>query len=130
MKVTTKTTIVCMICLFCIVKINAQDWNLNGNNSLSGPVPNRPTFSNNRIGTLNNSIPLNIITNGVIRMHIRDGGGGPTDGYVGIGNSFGNPTGIYAGLQPQQRLHLHDLNTVPVYTKWTNKIKINLSKIS
>jgi collagen type VII alpha len=83
--------------------LNAQSW-LKGGNSVAGGPPIFGTVT----GT---NQPITFITNGTSRMFMSDGGTAATNGYIGVGNSF---------ITPQNRLHLHQPGSTPLYTQWTN----------
>ena len=60
---------------------NAQfgHWRLGGNPGAPPPIPDAVNATNNSFGTLNN-LPINIVTNGTVRMVINNGATGINDG--------------------------------------------------
>ena len=75
--------------------LNAQDWEFAGNNSVNPAL-------GDMLGTTDNT-PIPLVTNGNLRMLIKEGTGGQS-GQIGFGNN------LATNFMPQQRLHLHQGN--------------------
>ena len=83
----------------------AQNWRLGGNTVFPGGGINSVNATNNIMGTVAGAnFPINIITNGTVRMVINNGATGINDGKIAIGNN------LAVGFTPSARLHLHQDN--------------------
>lgn len=80
---------VCLICFICfslLAKAQPPYWKLGGNPLLG---PDGLNTTNNQLGTAaGNNIPINVITNGINRFLINNGGTTSTDGRVAMGNNL------------------------------------------
>lgn len=89
-----------IICSILTTSTFAQNWRLGGNTVFPGGGINSVNATNNIMGTVAGAnFPIRIVTNGIQRATINNGGAATTDGYVGLADDAN-------GFIPQERLHL------------------------